>query len=306
MVEGRRGLGRGLSALLGEADAAAVEPAVSAAAPTGPAPGQRELPIELVRANPDQPRRHFDEAELETLTATIRNQGVLQPILVRPAPDAANEFQIVAGERRWRAAQRAGLRTIPAVVKPLDDRAVLEIAIVENVQRADLNSLEEALGYRALIDRYGHTQDDIAQAVGKSRSHVANTLRLLHLPASVQAYLAEGAISAGHARALLSAPDDQIEPLARRIIEKRLSVRETEALARKPAGAGARNTVPAPSRQALRGKDADTLALEDDLAEALGLVVAIDDQGGVGSLTISYKTLEQLDDLCRRLSAKPE
>ena len=304
MAEGRRGLGRGLSALLGEADAAAVEPTVNAGASAGPAQGQRELPIELVRANPDQPRRHFDAAELETLTATIRHQGVLQPILVRPAPDAPNEFQIVAGERRWRAAQKAGLRTIPAVVKPLDDRAVLEIAIVENVQRADLNSLEEALGYRALIDRYGHTQDDIAQAVGKSRSHVANTLRLLHLPATVQAYLTEGALSAGHARALLTAADDQIEPLARRVIEKRLSVRETEALARK-GGDGAKGSVPPPPRQALKAKDADTLALEDDLAEALGLVVVIDDRDGVGSLTISYKTLEQLDDLCRRLSAKP-
>ena len=303
MVEGRRGLGRGLSALLGEADAAAVEPAINAAA--APAPGQRELPIELVHRNPDQPRRQFDEAELETLTATIRNQGVLQPILVRPAPEAEGEFQIVAGERRWRAAQKAGLRTIPAVVKTLDDRAVLEIAIVENVQRADLNSLEEALGYRALIDRYGHTQDDIAQAVGKSRSHVANTLRLLQLPPTVQAYLLEGALSAGHARALLTAPADQIEALARRVIEKRLSVRETEALARKPADVEGGGKQPL-SRSAGQnsGKDADTLALEDDLAEALGLVVAIDDHGGAGTLSISYKTLEQLDDICRRLSVK--
>jgi ParB family chromosome partitioning protein len=303
MVEGRRGLGRGLSALLGEADAAAVEPAINAGASSGPAPGQRELPIELVRRNPDQPRRHFDEAELDSLTATIRSQGVLQPILVRPAPDAPNEFQIVAGERRWRAAQKAGLRTIPAVVKPLDDRAVLEIAIVENVQRADLNALEEALGYRALIDRYDHTQDDIAQAVGKSRSHVANTLRLLQLPAAVQAYLSEGALSAGHARALLTAPEDQIDALARRVIEKRLSVRETEALARKPAQEkGARPS----SGGRTAAKDADTLALEDDLAETLGLTVVIDDHNGAGTLSISYKTLEQLDDLCRRLSAKPE
>jgi ParB family chromosome partitioning protein len=299
MVEGRRGLGRGLSALLGEADAAA-EPAAGAVA--APAPGQRELPIELVHANPDQPRRHFDEAELETLTVTIRNQGVLQPILVRPAPDAPDQFQIVAGERRWRAAQKAGLRTIPAVVKALDDRAVLEIGIVENVQRADLNAVEEALGYRALIDRYGHTQDDIAQAVGKSRSHVANTLRLLQLPPAVQAYLAEGALSAGHARALLTAPIHEIDALARRVIEKRLSVRETEALARKPFDAV---TPKAPPATRSGGKDADTLALEDDLAETLGLVVVVDDHGGAGTLSIRYKTLEQLDDLCRRLSAKP-
>ena len=300
MVEGRRGLGRGLSALLGETDAAAVEPAINAAA--APAQGQRELPIELVHRNPDQPRRHFDEAELETLTATIRNQGVLQPILVRPAPDKPDEFQIVAGERRWRAAQKAGLRTIPAVVKPLDDRAVLEIGIVENVQRADLNSLEEALAYRALIDRHGHTQDDIAQAVGKSRPHVANTLRLLQLPPAVQTYLAEGALSAGHARALLTAPEDQIDALARRVIEKRLSVRETEALARKPASEKAARPAPG-GRQT--PKDPDTMALEDDLMGALGLVVGIDDHGGVGTLTITYKTLEQLDDLCRRLSQKP-
>ncbi len=302
MAEGRRGLGRGLSALMGEADAAAVAPAITPGA--GPVAAQRELPIELVRRNPDQPRRHFDEAELEALTATISHQGVLQPILVRPAPDAPNEFQIVAGERRWRAAQKAGLRTIPAVVKPLDDRAVLEIGIVENIQRADLNSLEEALGYRALIDRYGHTQEDIAQAVGKSRSHVANTLRLLHLPPAVQTYLSEGALSAGHARALLTAPDDQIDILARRIIEKRLSVRETEALARKPSP-DAKSAKPAPSGRTA-AKDPDTLALEDDLAESLGLAVAIDDHNGAGTLSISYKTLEQLDDLCRRLSAKPE
>ncbi len=281
MVEGRRGLGRGLSALLGEADAAAVEPALNAAAP---AAAQRELPIELVHRNPDQPRRHFDEAELETLTATIRNQGVLQPILVRPAPDKADEFQIVAGERRWRAAQKAGLRTIPAVVKPLDDRAVLEIGIVENVQRADLNAIEEAMGYRALIDRYGHTQDDIAQAVGKSRPHVANTLRLLQLPPAVQTYLAEGALSAGHARALLTAPIHEIDALARRVIEKRLSVRETEALARKPFDAV--TPKPAPKGRSA-GKDADTLALEDDLAETLGLVVVVDDHGGAGTLSIS-------------------
>ncbi len=300
MVEGRRGLGRGLSALLGEADAAAVEPAINAAA--APAPGQRELPIELVRRNPDQPRRHFEKSEIDSLADTIRRQGVLQPILVRPAPDAPGEFQIVAGERRWRAAQIAGLRAIPAVVREMDDRTVLEIAIVENVQRADLNSLEEAFGYRALIDRYSHTQDDIAQAVGKSRSHVANTLRLLQLPPTVQTYLSEGALSAGHARALLTAPDDQIEPLARRVIEKRLSVRETEALARKPASEKAARPE---SSGRTKPKDPDTMALEDDLMETLGLVVGIDDHDGAGTLSISYKTLEQLDDLCRRLSAKP-
>ena len=295
MVEGRRGLGRGLSALMGEVDAAAPEGATAAAA------GQRELPIELVRRNPDQPRRNFDKAELEALAETVRTRGVLQPILVRPAPDLPGEYQIVAGERRWRAAQIAGLRTIPAVVRELDDRSVLEIAIVENVQRADLNALEEALGYRALIDRYHHTQDEIAQAVGKSRSHVANTLRLLNLPPEVQTYLSEGALSAGHARALLTAEVADIAGLARQVIERRLSVRETEALARKPA-AQPKEAPRAPGRPT-GIKDADTAALEADLTEALGLDVVIDDRGGAGTLTVRYASLEQLDDLCRRLSA---
>ncbi len=296
MVEGRRGLGRGLSALLGESDANAASG--DAAAPAPPA-GQRETPIELVRRNPDQPRRHFDKAELESLAETVKTRGVLQPILVRPAPDQPGEFQIVAGERRWRAAQIAGLRTIPVVVRELDDRAVLEIAIVENVQRADLNSLEEALGYRALIDRYSHTQDDIAQAVGKSRSHVANTLRLLQLPPEVQGYLSEGALSAGHARALLTAEEADIPGLARRVIEKHLSVRDTEALARKPSA-----KAPRTPGLATGIKDADTAALESDLSEALGLQVSIDDRGGKGTVTVRYVTLEQLDELCRRLSGQ--
>jgi ParB family chromosome partitioning protein len=293
-AEGRRGLGRGLSALLGEADTAA--PPEGMAVPAS----QRELPIELVRRNPDQPRRHFDKAELDSLAETVRRQGVLQPILVRPAPDQPGEYQIVAGERRWRASQIAGLRSIPAVVRDLDDRAVLEIAIVENVQRADLNALEEALGYRALIDRFGHTQDEIALAVGKSRPHVANTLRLLQLPPTVQTYLSEGALSAGHARALLQADGADIAGLANQVIEKRLSVRETEALARKPSA------VPKASGrvggQSTGGKDADTAALEADLTDTIGLGVSIADRGGAGTVTISYQTLEQLDDLCRRLS----
>ena len=296
MVEGRRGLGRGLSALMGEVDA------LVAAAPA-PA-GQRELPIELVRRNPDQPRRHFDKAELEALAATLRTLGVLQPILVRSAPEHPGEFQIVAGERRWRAAQIAGLRTIPVVLRELDDRAVLEIAIVENVQRVDLNALEEAMGYRALIDRYGHTQDEIAQAIGKSRSHVANTLRLLNLPPEAQTYLSEGALSAGHARALLSADEGDIPILARKVIEKRLSVRETETLARKRTPK-AELSPRGPGRPA-GSKDADTAALETDLSDALGLEVGIDDRGGEGTLTVRYTSLEQLDELCRRLSAQPQ
>jgi ParB family chromosome partitioning protein len=299
MVEGRRGLGRGLSALMGEVDAAANPAAEGADKP--PPPGQRELPIELVRRNPEQPRRIFDKAELEALAETIRRQGVLQPILVRPHPDHAGEFQIVAGERRWRAAQVAGLRMIPAVVREIDDRAVMEIAIVENVQRVDLNAVDEAQGYRALIDRFGHTQDDIAQAVGKSRSHVANTLRLLQLPVEVQAYLSEGAISAGHARALLSAEGADIAALTRQVIEKRLSVRETEALTRKPAVPG---KVARTSGRTETLKDADTAALEADLTDTLGLNVYITDKAGRGTISIEYANLEQLDDLCRRLSGR--
>ena len=302
----RRGLGRGLSALLGENEAAGegVGPAAGASAT---APGQ-EAPIELLRRNPDQPRRQFDEAELEELTASIREKGVLQPILVRPMPGAVGEFQIVAGERRWRAAQRAGLHSVPVLVRDLDDLDVLEIAIVENVQRADLNALEEALGYRALMERFGRTQEAVAQVVGKSRSHVANALRLLNLPEEVREHLAAGRLSAGHARAIATAPDPAA--LARQVVDKDLSVRQAEALSRQSQDRAA----PAPPRTSRAGgaggsKDPDTRLLEQDLSEAVGLQVALDDQGGRGALTIRYETLEQLDDICQRLTggwqAKP-
>lgn len=286
MAEGRRGLGRGLSALLGEADAAT---------PGAPeAAGTRDIPIELIRRNPDQPRRAFSEDEIEELAASIREKGVLQPILVRPAPGAEGEFQLVAGERRWRASQRAGLRAMPALVRELDDLQVLEIAIVENVQRQDLNALEEALGYRALMDKFGRTQEAVAQVVGKSRPHVANALRLLTLPSEVQAMVTDGRLSVGHARAIASAPDPAA--LARQVVDKGLNVRETEALARK-----APETKSAKPRTGVT-RDADTAALEGDLSEVLGLDVEIRDKGGVGELRIRYATLEQLDDLCRRLT----
>lgn len=196
MSEGRRGLGRGLSALLGEVDSAPAQ------APGETSGNSREAPIELIRRNPDQPRRTFREDDLVELSDSIREKGVLQPILVRPAPGAPGEYQIVAGERRWRAAQRAGLKTIPIMIRELDDLAVLEIGIIENVQRADLNALEEALSYKVLMDKFGRTQEAIAQTVGKSRSHVANTLRLLALPEAVQSYLTSGELTAGHARAI--------------------------------------------------------------------------------------------------------
>jgi ParB family chromosome partitioning protein len=286
MAEGRRGLGRGLSALMDE-----VDPAVTAQG----ASARAETPIELIQANPDQPRRSFPEAEIADLAQSIREKGVLQPILLRPAPHAPGRFESVVGERRWRAAQRAGLSTLPAVVRELDDLQVLEIAIVENVQREDLNALEEAMAYKALMERFGRTQEVVAQVVSKSRSHVANTLRLLQLPAKVQAHVAAGRLSAGHARAI--ATSDNPEALAERIVAAGMSVREAETLARDGKGSSKR---PAPRKGG--HKDADTLSLEHDLAEVLGLDVAIADRGGAGELTIRYETLEQLDDLCRRLT----
>jgi ParB family chromosome partitioning protein len=286
---GRRGLGRGLSALLGETDA----PVSGLTDASGP---PREAPIELLRRNPEQPRRYFSEPELDELAASIREKGVLQPLLVRPAPGAPGEYQIVAGERRWRAAQRAGLRTLPVVVREdLSDLDVLEIGIVENVQRADLNPVEEGLAYLALMESFGRTQEQVAETVGKSRSHVANTLRLITLPEGVRRRLIEGQLSAGHARAIANAPD--AEGLAEKIVAEGLSVRQAEALARR---AGVHGRARAPGRSSI--KDPDTRALEMDLSEAVGLPVEIDDQGGRGALTIRYDTLEQLDDLCRRLS----
>jgi ParB family chromosome partitioning protein len=294
MAENRRGLGRGISALLDEASAEAV-----AVAAVGAAPGQRSLPIEQIRRNPDQPRRDFSEAEIEELADSIREKGVLQPILVRPAPGAPGEFQIVAGERRWRAAQRAGLHELPVVVREFDDRETMEIAIIENVQRADLNAIEEAFGYQALIERFGRTQEAVAQTVGKSRSHVANALRLLALPEAVQLELRAGRLTAGHARAIATAADPAA--LARQAIAQGLSVRATEAMARRAQNAGAVK----PKKKPTLLKDADTRALEEDLGELLGVKVEIIDRDGAGEVRVTYATLEQLDDICRRLSQTP-
>ncbi len=287
MAEGRRGLGRGLSALLGEAEdiAHAVEPSE----------GVRAIPIELVHGNPEQPRRHFPDDEIAELEASIRDKGVLQPILVRPSPKTEGEYEIVAGERRWRAAQRAGLKVIPALIRLLDDDHAFEIAIVENVQREDLNAMEEAQAYASLMRRLAYTQDKAAGAVGKSRSHVANTLRLLQLPQSVQDHVLYGRLTAGHARAILSAADP--EALAQVIVDKGLSVRDAEALAKPSAGAAKKSSGP---RKA--PKDTDTAALETDLEDVLGMSVDITDRGGAGEVRIKYATLEQLDDLCRRLT----
>ncbi len=300
-AEGRRGLGRGLSALLGENEVSAT---VDLNTPRPAGQGWTHMvPIELLHANPDQPRKVFAEAELEELAGSIREKGVIQPLLVRPT-STGGEYEIVAGERRWRAAQRAGLREMPVVIRNLADGEVLEIGIIENVQRVDLNPIEEALAYKQLMERFGRTQDAVAEAVGKSRPHVANALRLLNLPEAVQGYVLQGQLTAGHARAVLSSTDPV--GLARQVIDQNLSVRQAEALAKKvsgddsaPAGQGPRAKAPGHTGG---GKDADTLALEHDLSEALGLTVEIIDKDGVGEVRVQYATLEQLDEVCRRLS----
>lgn len=284
----KKGLGRGLSALLADVGP---EPA----RPLGGAPvGQRIIPIDRIRANPNQPRRSFEDKDLQDLAASIRAKGVIQPLIVRPHPEDPDGFEIVAGERRWRAAQMAEVHELPAVVRELDDSEVLELAIIENVQRADLNPVEEALGYRQLMDRFGHTQERLAEGLGKSRSHIANVLRLLTLPDSVLEHLRAGRLTAGHARALVTAANP--EALAKQVIDRGLSVRQTEALAREAA-----RPVAAPLARPV--KDADTRALEADLSANLRLPVSIDHKasGKGGELRIRYKTLDELDGLCQRL-----
>lgn len=259
--------------------------------------GVQMAPIESLRPNPDQPRKIFDRDDLEELAASIRDKGVLQPILVRSHPKEDGVWQIIAGERRWRAAQLARLTEAPIVVKEMDDVAVFEVAIIENVQRADLNPLEEADAYRTLMERFGRTQDAVAGVVGKSRSHVANILRLLQLPEGVLQHVRTGKLSAGHARALITAPDPVT--LADQIVSEGLNVRQAEALARR-AAEGPRGRKPGNAASGGEGS-ADVAALEQDLADALGLRVQLADRGGKGELTIAYGNLEQLDDLCRRL-----
>ena len=265
------------------------------AAPAAAADGPRSIPIDLVQRNPQQPRKHFDEGELNELAGSIRSHGVLQPILVRPITGGKSE--IVAGERRWRDAQRAGLHSIPAVIRELNEVEVLEIAIVENVQRTDLNPIEEAQGFQALIDRFGRTQEEIAEAVGKSRPHIANMLRLLKLPEDLQEMVRDGRLSAGHARAILTAPDARA--LAQRAVSEGLNVREVERLAQQ---AKDEKHGPRVITGGGDGKSADTRALEQSLSNALGLDVTITEKSGTaGEVKITYKSLEQLDDVIRRL-----
>jgi ParB family transcriptional regulator, chromosome partitioning protein len=279
----RQPLGRGLAALFGEAEGRVGDSGA----------GVREVAIELIRPSAFQPRRHFDEAELEALAQSIREKGVLQPMLVRPVDEAEAAFELIAGERRWRAAQRAGLHQVPVLVRPMSDVEALEIALIENLQREDLTALEEAEAYRRLIDDFGRTQAALADAVGKSRSHVANMLRLLNLPEPVRRRLEEGALTAGHARALLGAEDPAT--LAAEIVRRGLNVRVTEQLVKRRAGSRQHNT-----RQP---RGADTAALERDLTEMLGLRVTIAGKTRGGALTLHYSSLDQLDRLLALLRA---
>ncbi len=281
----RKRLGRGLAALIGEIDNPPAEKQEVIHA-------DRTVPVEFISPNPHNPRRNFAEAELADLAQSIREHGVVQPVVVRPS-QATGRFEIIAGERRWRAAQRAGLSDLPVIIRDVDDKAALELAIIENVQRTDLNPIEEARGYQQLMDEHNYTQADLGQVIGKSRSHVANTLRLLRLPSEVSDLIVEGALSAGHARTLVNVEDPA--GLARRIIEEGLSVRQAESLS---AGGDS----PGKSRRASAAeKDPDTLSLERLLTDHTGLKVTINHKEKGGDVRIAYRTLEQLDELCRLL-----
>ena len=292
MSEPRKGLGRGLSALLGDAPIPSDEGEARR-------DGVREVEVARIRPNPAQPRQHFDEEALAELADSIAAHGVLQPILVRPAGDG---FEIIAGERRWRAAQRAQLHSIPALVREHDDSTTAELALIENVQREDLNAIEEAEGYRTLISRFGHGQDQVAKLVGKSRSHVANLLRLLDLPDAVRLLLMRGDISMGHARAIATAPDP--EQLAQEIVARGLSVRQAEELAKRARPGPGRDIGRASARNA-SPVDADLAALERQLGDMLGLKVKVSHSGAGGTVTLTYSNLDQLDMICQRLSGEP-
>lgn len=292
--ESRSRLGRGLAALIGEIGEADTG---ARPQPQGRGSGVRRLPIEHVKPSPRNPRRAFLEEGLDELAASIREKGIIQPIVVR-ALKGESTFEIVAGERRWRAAQRAALHEVPVVVLELSEREALEVAIIENVQRADLNPVEEAQGFEALMSEFGYNQGDLARVIGKSRSHIANTLRLLKLPSSVKAYLADGRLTAGHARALLA--HDDPERIARDVVERGLNVRDVEALAK--ARATITGAAPGAGKaKAVQGVSADGRALEKRLGDALGLKVSLDEKGEAGELRIRYATFDQLDALCRKL-----
>jgi ParB family chromosome partitioning protein len=286
----RSRLGRGLAALIGDM---AAETSVDRPL------GQRRLPTAALRPSPRNPRRAFPDAELDELVASLRERGIIQPIVARPVQGAADVFEIIAGERRWRAAQRAGLHEVPVVIIEANDAEALQLAIIENVQRADLNPLEEAEGYRALIEEFGNSQDEIAKIVGKSRSHVANTLRLLKLPETIKAYIHAGKLFAGHARMLIGQPD--AERLAEEIVARGLNVRQVESLARETGERGGKSRARAVRRAA---KNANLVALEKRTSDALGLAVSINEAKRGGVLTIRYRSLDQLDDVLRRLEKR--
>jgi ParB family chromosome partitioning protein len=290
----KRGLGRGLSALLGDDAEEMIEN--RKVVQTG---GIKTLPIEQIKPGRFQPRHGFDEEKINDLVESIREKGVLQPILVRSLAGHADVYEIVAGERRWRAAQLAQLHEMPVIIKELDDRAALEIALVENLQRQDLSAIEEADGYRRLMEEFSHTQEDLGRVIGKSRSHVANTLRLLNLPRSVKDLMEAGSLSAGHGRALLAANDPAA--LAEMVVSKGFNVRQTEKLVQDEKAVKIEKAV----KKQAKEKDPDTLALERDLSNSLGLKVSIDIKGRKGAVTIHYESLEQLDDILHRLSGKP-
>ncbi len=299
----KRGLGRGLSALMADIDASPVSSDQKDQDDRAVSRGDRLIPIEKISTNPDQPRQDFHKGDLDELAASISEKGIIQPVIVRPDPAQNNMFQIVAGERRWRAAQLAQLHEIPVIVREMDDSEMLEVAIIENVQRTDLNPVEEALGFKQLMDSFDHTQEKLAKVLGKSRSHIANILRLLHLPDDVLGLLRAGKLSSGHARALVAAENPS--KLATMVVSKGLSVRQTESLVKR----NDHDTKPERPKRDTPGaaKDADTVVLEDDLSANLDMKVSIDHKAstGSGSITISYKTLTQLDALCQLLSTKP-
>lgn len=287
----KRRLGRGLAALIGEMD----QP-VPVGEPQRAVNADRTIPIEFIARSQRNPRRHFDENELQDLAASIRQHGIVQPVVVRTVE--VNRYEIIAGERRWRAAQLAGFTDVPVIVRDVDDRTALELAIVENVQRSDLNPLEEAMGYEQLIAEHGYTQNDLGEIIGKSRSHVANSLRLLKLPDPVRDMLADGSLSSGHARALVSTSDPAT--LAKTIVSKGLSVRDAERLAQNDIKSQGDVAEKRPAGE----KDSDTIALERSLSDALGLDVKISHKGGSGQIRIGYRTLEQLEAVCRLLEQK--
>jgi ParB family chromosome partitioning protein len=288
----KRRLGRGLAALIGEMDQPLETQDVRARADSF-------VPIEFIERNARNPRRTFDPDDLRDLSASISQHGIVQPVVVRSK--GAGRYEIIAGERRWRAAQQAGLVEIPVIVRDVDDRTALELAIVENVQRSDLNPLEEAMGYEQLIAEHGYTQNDLGDIIGKSRSHVANTLRLLKLPDAVQSMLGSGALSSGHARAIANTSDP--EKLARDIVSRGLSVREAERLAQRDSEGGEKSSIT--KKDSAASKDADTLALERSLSDSLGLKVDVTHKArGGGHIRVEYRSLEQLEELCRLLGAQ--